>query len=163
MGHALEELDFHWFEEPIRDPSLQRLKRLADGLDIPIVSGGAVASPRAISDLLAQQAVDRVRVGLPGCGGITDLIKIGRLTEAFGVNCEVSFPGPGYCFSHAQVLGAIKNCDFYEGQEAGSQGGEPLVRNPLKVEQGYVQLPTGAGLGVELNWEEVERRTEKIG
>ena len=35
----------------------------------------------------------------------------------------------------------------------------PLVRNPIQIEDGDLVVPQGPGLGVELDWKEIERRT----
>ena len=40
--------------------------------------------------------------------------------------------------------------------------GEPLIKNPLDLQEGYLPVPTGPGLGVELDWDEVEKRTESM-
>ena len=90
------------------------------------------------------------------------MIKIARLAESFGVNCEITSVGAMYGFVHAHLLGAIRNCNFFEGWKVGSQGGEPLIKNPLVLENGHFPVPKGPGLGVELDWGEVEKRTEQI-
>ena len=163
VGRVLDALDYFWFEEPLRDFDLMGLKRLSDALDLPVAAAeylpGTIYST---SQLLAQQAVDIVGATVPWRGGITDMIKIARLAEAFGVSCEITSGGVMHGFVHAQVIGAIKNCTFFEGWTVGSQGGEPLIDNPLMLEDGHLPVPEGPGLGVELNWAEVERQTERV-
>ena len=90
------------------------------------------------------------------------MIKIARLAESFGVNCEITSGGTMNGFVHAHVIGAIRNCTFFEGWQIGSQGGEPLIKNPLDLQEGQLPVPTGPGLGVELDWDEVEKRTESM-
>ena len=163
VGRVLEEEDYFWFEEPLRDYDLMGLKKLSDALDLPIASAeylpGTIYST---SQLLAQQAVDIVRASVPWRGGITDMLKIARLAEAFGVNCEITSVGAMYGFVHAHVIGAIRNCTFFEGWKTGSQGGEPVIKNPLVLEDGHLPVPLGPGLGAELDWSEVERQTERV-
>ena len=163
VGRVLQEQDYFWFEEPLRDYDLMGLKKLSDALDLPIAAGeylpGTIYST---SQLLAQQAVDIVRASVPWRGGITDMIKIARLAEAFGVNCEITSGGVMHGFVHAHVIGAIRNCTFFEGWRIGSQGGEPVIKNPLALEAGHLPVPQGPGLGVELDWDEVEKQTESV-
>ena len=94
VGRALQEADYYWFEEPLRDYDMMGLKQLSDALDLPIAASeylpGTIYST---SQLVAQQAVDIVRASVPWRGGITDMIKIARLAEAFGVNCEITSVG----------------------------------------------------------------------
>ena len=40
--------------------------------------------------------------------------------------------------------------------------GSPLVENPIIVEDGCIVVPQGDGLGMELDWEELERRTVEV-
>ena len=163
VGRVLDEMDYFWFEEPLRDFDTMGLKKLADALDLPIAATeylpGTIYST---SQLLAQQAVDIVRASVPWRGGITDMIKIARLAEAFGVNCEITSGGAVNGFVHAHVIGAIRNCTYFEGWKTGSQGGEPLIANPLVLKDGHLPVPQGTGLGLELNWDEVDRQTETV-
>tara|TARA_B100000686_G_scaffold330968_1_gene393900 strand:- start:2406 stop:3443 length:1038 start_codon:yes stop_codon:yes gene_type:complete len=163
VGRVLQEQDYFWFEEPLRDFDLLGLKRLAAALDIPIAATeylpGTIYST---SQLIAEKAVDIVRASIPWRGGITDMLKIARLAESFGLNCEITSSGVIHGFVHAHVIGAIKNCTFYEATSLGSQGGEPLITNPLILENGHLPVPSGPGLGVELDWDEVEKQTEQV-
>ena len=163
VGRALEAQDYYWFEEPLKDFDLMGLKKLSDALDLQIAAAeylpGTIYS---MSQLLANQVVDIVRASVPWRGGITDMINIARLAESFGVNCEITSVGAMYGFVHAHVLGAIKNCAFFEGWKVGSQGGEPLIKNPLVLQDGYLPVSQGPGLGLDLEWTEIEKHTEHV-
>ena len=94
VGRVLQEEEYFWFEEPLRDYDLMGLKKLAAALDIPIAATeylpGTIYST---SQLVAQQAVDIVRASVPWRGGITDMLMIARLAEAFGMSCEITSRG----------------------------------------------------------------------
>ena len=163
VGRVLEEEDYFWFEEPLRDYDLMGLKRLADALDVPIAAAEYLpGSAFSTSQMLARQAVDIVRASVPWRGGITDMLKIARLAESFGVNCEITSKGVGFGFVHAHVIGALRNCTWFEATATGSQGGEPLIRNPLHLTEGHLPVPQSPGLGLELDWAAVERETATI-
>jgi L-alanine-DL-glutamate epimerase-like enolase superfamily enzyme len=163
VGRVLEEEDYFWFEEPLRDYDLMGLKKLSDALDIPIAAAEYLpGSAFSTSQLLAQQAVDIVRASVPWRGGITDMLKIARLAESFGVNCEITSQGPSFGFVHAHVIGAIRNCTYFEATRTGSQGGEPLIKNPLHISDGHLPVPDGPGLGMELDWGQIEKQTATI-
>ena len=162
VGRALEELDYYWLEEPLQDYELMNLKKLTDALDIPVVGTEvAFGAPYTLSQFLAQGAVDAVRGDVVVSSGITGLMKVAHLAESFGLNCEVHLRGPLFGFAHAHVLAAVRNCDFFEFN-APHPLESALVRNPLTLDEGYVAAPTGPGLGVELDWEELERRTVTV-
>jgi L-alanine-DL-glutamate epimerase-like enolase superfamily enzyme len=163
IGRVLQDEDYYWFEEPLRDYDTMGLKQLSDALDMPIAATEYLpGSIYSTSQLIAQQAVDIVRASVPWRGGITDMIKIARLAEAFGVNCEITSVGAMHGFVHAHVIGAIRNCTFFEGWKLGSLGGEPLITNPIHIEDGHISVPEGPGLGVQLDWAEVEKATAEV-
>ena len=163
VGRVLEEEDYFWFEEPLRDYDLMGLKKLADALDIPIAAAEYLpGSAFSTSQLLAQQAVDIVRASVPWRGGITDMLKIARLAESFGVNCEITSQGTGFGFVHAHVIGAIRNCTYFEATRTGVQGGEKLIKNPLYITNGQLPVPQEPGLGMVLDWEQIEKQTTTV-
>ena len=54
---------------------------------------------------------------------------------------------------------AIHNCDFFEKSVPEEQF-EVLARNPIRIDaEGFVHPPEGPGHGLELDWDEVQRRT----
>ena len=162
VGRALEELNYKWLEEPLQEHDITALKRLCDTLDIPIaasewVFGGA----HHVATLLAQGAADIVRGDAVVSGGITGLMKVAHVAEAFGVQCEVHERGPAFCFAHVHAIAAMANCEFFElnGVDPKDPTGATLVKNPIVVEDGQIVVPQGEGLGIDLDWDELERRT----
>jgi L-alanine-DL-glutamate epimerase-like enolase superfamily enzyme len=160
LGRALQDQDYHWFEDPLPGADTLGLKKLAAALDIPILAGPGSPALRSASQMVALQAVDMVKAGVPRSGGITDVLKIARLAEAFGLHCELAPDRRMGGFLHAHLMGAMANSYFFAAGRAGSQGQETLLKNPLQVDRGTVSVPTGAGLGLQLDWSEVEKSTQ---
>jgi len=165
VGRALEDLGYKWLEEPLQEHDILAYKKLCDTLDLPIAAAEWVhGGPHAVATRLAMGAADIVRGDAVVSGGITGLVKVAHVAEGFGVQCEVHERGPVFCFAHAQVLAAIANCEFFElnGIDPLSPTETPLVKNPIQIEDGYLLVPEGPGLGVELDWDEIERRTLEV-
>jgi len=165
VGRALEELEYKWLEEPLQEHDIGMLKKLCETLDIPIaasewVFGGA----HHVATLLSQNAADIVRGDAVVSGGITGLMKVAHVAEAFGVQCEVHERGPAFCFAHAHALAAMANCEFFElnAVDPAAPTASVLVKNPVKVEDGHIVVPQGDGLGIELDWDELEKRTVEV-
>ena len=90
VGHAIQELGYFWFEDPLPDHDIHGYQRLARHLTIPLLAteitpGGLTALPPWIT----AGATDFLRGNVVIKGGITGLMKIAHLAEAFGMNCEV--------------------------------------------------------------------------
>lgn len=156
LGRTLDEMKYYWFEEPLKDCDITGLKQLCDALDLPIAATEYLPGTiHATAPVLAQGAADIVRASVPWRGGITDMLKIARLAESFDVACEITSVGGSFGFVHAHVIGALRNCTFFEGWKPGSLGGEPYVTNPIHIVDGHVQVPQGPGLGLELDWDAI--------
>ena len=43
-----------------------------------------------------------------------------------------------------------------------AQGGAPLLKNPLEISAGHLPVPSGPGLGMELDWGQIEKQTATV-
>jgi len=158
VGRELEKLNFYWYEEPISDFDIDGLAQLSQALDIPVA--GLEVRPGnlyAVKEYLVRGAVDIVRSDVQFNGGITQLKKVASLAEAFGMRCEIhtSF-NPIMNAANLHVACAIKNCEFYEWWVPERLIWDFGVKKSLSVDsQGYVSVPEGPGLGMEVDWEYV--------
>lgn len=163
FGRALEALDYYWFEEPIFDEEWSALRELTRRLDIPVVGTEVIAKhPYSVAECIKSRVVDRVRADVSWTGGVTGVMKTARTAEAFGVNCEVhtSIFHP-LELVNMHCCAAIKNCDFMEllyPIEPFAFG----LQSALPVIEGTAWLPQGPGLGIDLDWDEIDRCTVKI-
>jgi L-alanine-DL-glutamate epimerase-like enolase superfamily enzyme len=168
VGRILEELTYEWFEDPLAPDDIYGYARLRQQLRIPLmatelVSGGLTgAAPWA-----AERVTDYLRGDVVLKGGITGLIKIAHLAEAFHLNCELH---DAYnALNNLAVLHvalAIPNCDWYEVLVPHRPGVYDLENlswglvEPINVTaDGMVQSPQRPGLGIDVDWELVRART----
>jgi L-alanine-DL-glutamate epimerase-like enolase superfamily enzyme len=159
VGRQLERLNFHWFEEPFRDFELEKYRKLCAALDIPIAAtettrGGAWGVAQAIKF----DAVDIVRADVSWKPGVTGTMKIAALAEAHGLRCELHTTTMGpMCMANLHVACAIRNCEYFELFVP-----EDVFRFPMKDpwpidEWGYIHVPQGPGLGIELDWDAIDK------
>ena len=95
-----------------------------------------------------------------GLGGITATMKTVHLYEAFGQQCEIHVGG----FGNLAVLGATteETCEYYErgltipGVDRDATPPYLLAPCDPMDKEGYVQIPQGPGLGIELNWDYID-------
>jgi L-alanine-DL-glutamate epimerase-like enolase superfamily enzyme len=161
VGRAIQDMDYFWYEDPLPDHDIHGYARLARHLRIPLLAteitpGGLAALPPWIT----AGATDFLRGDVVIKGGITGLMKIAHLAEAFGMNCEVhdSYNALNNV-AGLHVMMAIDNCDWFEvlaftrsGEHSLDQLGYGLAE-PFRVDaQGNVHAPTSPGLGAEIDW-----------
>lgn len=160
VGRTLERLGFRWFEEPVHDIDWHSQQSLARSLDIPIL--GTETSPeahRGTSQAIASGAVDMVRADVSWRGGITGVMKVAALADAFGMSCELHT-----CVYHAldlinlQCASAMMNCSYLELLY-------PLADNdfglatPIDIVGGMAQVPDAPGLGIDYDWDFIDDST----
>lgn len=160
FGRTLEKLDYHWFEEPLHDEDMHALAELTRLLEIPVVGTEVLAKhPYSVAECISRRVVDRVRADVSWTGGVTGVLKTARLAESFGVNCEIhtSIFHP-LDLVNLHCCAAVTNCDFFEllGPVEGFAFG---LKGPIPIENGLARAPEGPGLGMELDWDEIDACT----
>ncbi|APV51831.1 mandelate racemase [Betaproteobacteria bacterium GR16-43] len=162
IGRALERLGFAWIEEPMEEESIESYVWLAGQLELPVVGPESLAGRFLSRAAWAREgACDILRAGAPGTGGITSCLKVAHLAEAFGMNCEIHGNGA----ANLQVVGAIRNCEWYERgllHPFIDYDEVPAWLNSLTDpmdREGFVHLPNRPGLGEDINLAYIEAHT----
>lgn len=165
VGRVLDELGFFWYEDPMADTgkSMQMATRLGRELDTPLLGMEKVRTgPFGVVDNLEAGAADFVRASASLDGGITGAMKIARVAEAFGTDVEFLVGEP----AHLHCLSAVRNTNYFEHalvhpQDLEWMASQGFTTDVQRVNNGFVSIPDGAGLGVEIDWSFVsERQTE---
>jgi len=164
VGRHLEKLNYYWFEEPFRDWNLERYAKLSAVLDIPIAATEAMPGGMwSVAQAIAFKAVDIVRADVAyGKMGITEVLKIAHMAEAFGMNCELhcTMMGP-MDIANLHVACAIKNCEFFELHMPEKIFQFPMLE-PYPIDKnGYIHVPEKPGLGITIDWDSVDDRTHE--
>jgi L-alanine-DL-glutamate epimerase-like enolase superfamily enzyme len=157
IGRELEKLGYYWIEEPMDEHSTSSYVWLANQLDIPVVGPEtAEGKMQTRAEWIVRGASDISRGGVWDVGGLTPLMKIAHLCEAFGVRMEVHGGGVGNL--HALCAMGIPG-EYYERgllhpfldyDQPPPWLGEPT--DPLD-DQGYVHVSQKPGLGLEINFD----------
>jgi len=160
-GRVLEQLGYHWFEEPIPDRQLDQLRRLADELSIPILAMETLRL-HELPEHLRHAAADLARGDVLIKAGITGLRKACATAELFGFNLEIHGLGPALLdMANLHVALSIENCEFVEAHDPVYEHG--VVGRPLAIDgDGCRRLPEGPGLGVEIDWGWVDDHTVEV-
>lgn len=160
FGRVLEEANFFWYEEPMREFDLTSYRKLADSLDIPVLaaetSDGVHWNAATWIDM---GALDMVRTSSFYKGGLTGALKVAHLAEAHGMRAQVH----GMGFANLQLAAAIPNNDFYEQLVYSTDHIKGLKRqSELPIVEGWVTAPDTPGLGLDIDWAALERTAVTI-
>lgn len=161
VGRLLDDLGYHWYEEPVTDHHLGALKQLSARVRTPLLLGETVRLSE-LSHYLREGVGVMLRGDVLMKGGITGLRKAMAAAELFGLHLEIHTAGtPLLDVANLHVACASANTGFVENHHPVFRFG--FKGSPLDPdEDGYVDLPVSSGLGVELDWDWIENHTSNV-
>ncbi len=145
---GLEPLSPMFLEEPCLPENPKALALVARSTTIPVATGERLFTRWGFREVLERQAAAILQPDLCHCGGIMEGRKIAAMAETYYVGVAPHNPlGPISTAACLQLDACTPN---FLIQEQGSLG-EGYLKRPFKIEKGYVRLPTGPGLGIEID------------
>jgi D-galactarolactone cycloisomerase len=171
VGRELDRLGLYWFEEPLPEsPNYAGYEVLTDSLDLAIAGGEVLDSRGVARELICRRAFDIIQPDVSLCGGIAECLFVAEMARLWGTQCNP------HCWGGAIVIAAtlhllallpdeswartteapMLELDIYENPFR-----DELVTRPVQVKDGLVEVPTGPGLGIEVN-EDVLKRYEVV-
>lgn len=165
----LEEYNPIFIEEPLLSENMEGIAELARQTSIPIALGERLFSRWDFKKVLESRAVDIIQPDVSHAGGITECRKIAAMAEAYDVALALHCPlGPIALAACLQVDAVAYNATIQE-QSLGihyntSNDLLDYIHNSevFAYKEGMVQLPAGAGLGIEVNEEYVDQMSKHV-
>ena len=149
---ALEAFDLQYVEQPVPDFDLDGLAQVRRSVAVPIAADEACTSVRSALDLIKADACDVLVVYPSEAGGLTRATQIAALADAAGKWCAIGSwaeLGPA-TVANAHVVAASSNFPFASDTHYPLQEHDVLAE-PLDLHDGWLDVPRGPGLGIELD------------
>jgi len=159
LGRALERYRVFHFEEPCPYWDLDSTAKVAKALDVPVAGGEQDWELRRFKEMLQKEAVDIVQPDLIKAGGFSVCKKIAALAEAFGCICTPHQTQPFGTVANLHLAASTPNCRYFQEYNIEHHPfRDSLFAEPvLEVKDGYLTVPEGPGLGVEISDRVVHR------
>jgi L-alanine-DL-glutamate epimerase-like enolase superfamily enzyme len=160
LGKALEKYNLAWLEDMIPWQHTELLKQITLAVDIPILTGEDIYLKEPFIELARTHAVDMLQPDLATAGGILETKKIGDAIQEYGVPMAMHFAGtPVSCMANVHCAAATENFLVLEHHSVDVPWWGDMVEGIEKpiVQQGFIRVPEGPGLGVTLNDEVVKQ------
>lgn len=162
LANEIEQFSPFFIEDPIRPDNFDAMGKVADNISVPIATGERLNTIEEFSMLLNRKAVDYVRPDICLAGGLTSGKKIAAIAESQYVDVIPHNPlGPISTAACVQLAAAIPNFalqEFPYRPEKKRLQGETIMDDGFEWEDGYVIVPDGPGLGIDINLSEIENR-----
>jgi len=158
IGKRLEEFNPFFYEEPIPPENIDALALVARAVNIPIATGERLFTKWGFKELFERQAAAVVQPDICHAGGILELKKIAAMAEVHYVGFAPHNPnGPICTAASIQVDACIPNFLIQEFVISDEPLRSQLQQEPIRIIDGYFEIPNRPGLGVEINEEYLDR------
>ncbi len=153
VAAALAPYDPFWYEEPVSSRQLGALVEARRRIDLPLVAGEELYTKLDFRPLFESGAVDIINPDVCNCGGILELKEIAAMAEPYAVaiaphNYNSTTIGLAATVQVAACLPNFLITEYFVNWE---EAGAAIARPPLVARDGYIDLPTTPGLGLDLD------------
>jgi galactonate dehydratase len=157
VARKMEKFDLFWYEEPVPSENLDALAEVRRAIGQPVVTGEALYTKAGFREVLEKRAADILNPDVANCGGILELKEIAAMAEPYYVAISPhNYNSTTMALAATVQVGAlIPNFLITEYFLNFAETGNKISVNPFKVEEGYIKIPSGPGLGLEINEEAI--------
>jgi len=148
-ARALDGEGLYWIEEPVRHDDYEGYARIAAEVATPIQTGENLVDTFEMARAIALRSLDFVMPDVQRIGGVTGWLRAAALAQAHGIEMSSHlFPE----FS-VHLLGVTPTCHWLEFMDWAA----PLLQEPLRVKDSFIEIPNRPGAGIQWNEEAVRR------
>lgn len=153
VGKLMEEYKFDFYEEPVPFDWYEETKIVTDAVKVPVAGGEQEPSMHNFRWLIGNDALQIVQPDIFYFGGMIRSMRVARMGAIKNMDCtpHISGSGLGYIYM-MHFVSAIPNAGPYH-EFKGFNNDIPLQcpTSDLQSHGGVVKVPTGPGLGVEID------------
>lgn len=151
LARALEDVGVFWLEDPTPPEALDALAGVTQRTSTPIATGENHYLLSGFAPMISRGAVDIVAPDIQKCGGLAEVRRIAALADANALPVAPhNISGPIGTLASVHVCASIPNLLALEWHAVSVPFFDELVSGHV-IRDGYVDVPDGPGLGLELD------------
>lgn len=160
LARAVEHLDIRWFEEPVPPEDLDGYLAVKSATSIPVAGGETEYTRFGFREAIRRGAMDYLQPDACAAGGLSECKKIADMANAFGVRMAPHVWGTGIGLAAALNLLAVLPHNppgrepwepVLEFDRSEHPARQAIMTSPIEHDGGRVTVPTGPGLGIEID------------
>jgi galactonate dehydratase len=160
IGRRLEEFGIDWYEEPCLAENIDLLAEVRRAVAIPIVTGEALYTKEAFFQCLAKRAADILNPDICAVGGLSAMLDIAAMAQPQAVvmaphNYNSTLVGMAATVHLSAVIPNFRITEYFVNFEGVCRD---IATPGLSVKDGWIDLPTAPGLGVDIDVEKLRAR-----
>lgn len=170
IGNRLADLDVLWFEEPVNAQDIDGYLQVKSALPMAIAGGENLRTRYEFSQFLARRAYDIAQPDVINVGGVTEMRNVAMTANTNGIQVNPHVWGsPVMIAASLHVASTIPPCPpsgdpepyaqepVMEFDRTPSLIREGLMAPPFDQQDGFLKVPDGPGLGIEIDEEAVRK------
>jgi L-alanine-DL-glutamate epimerase-like enolase superfamily enzyme len=153
----MEEHRPYWIEEPFFPDRYDLYARLADAVEVPLAAGEEESTVIDFERLLDAGGVGVAQPDVTRAGGMAECLRVAEMARGRGRRCVLHSWSTGIIKAASlHVLAAMEEVEYFEYCVQTTELNERLVTDRFPLVEGCVGVPTGPGLGIEIDEEILE-------
>lgn len=155
---SIEQFEPYFVEELLHPEDYDGYRKVAEASHVRIACGEQESTDWGFQTLIERGGVDVLQPDLTRCGGFTVARKIVHMAErANRLVIPHSWSSDLLTAASLHLTAFQRRAEFVEFNTSQGPLSRTLVKEPLRMEDGYLRVPNGPGLGVEVNDRVIER------
>ncbi|RWH94079.1 MAG: mandelate racemase/muconate lactonizing enzyme family protein [Mesorhizobium sp.] len=168
LGQAVADQDIGWFEEPVVPDDLASYREVRQRQPIPVAGGECEFTRWGFLNVLTTRSIDILQPDTCAAGGLSECKKIADMAAAFGVRYVPHVWGTGIGLAAAlQLLAVLPHTPprhtprepLLEFDRSEHPFRQAVLASPIEHKNGWVDVPAGPGLGIEVDRTAIQRFT----
>ncbi len=164
IGNRLADQDILWFEEPVNAQDIEGYLQVKSALPMAIAGGENLRTRYEFSHFLSRRAYDIAQPDVINVGGVTEMRNVAMTANTQGIQVNPHVWGsPVMIAASLHVASSIPPCPpsgdpepyvqepVMEFDRTPSRIREGLMAEPFDQQDGFLAVPEGPGLGVEID------------
>jgi len=149
---SIEQFEPFFVEELLHPEDYDGYRRVAEATDVRIACGEQEATDWGFQQLIERGGIDVLQPDLTRCGGFTVARKIVHMAErANRLVIPHSWSSDLLTAASLHLTAFQRRAEFVELNTSQGALSRQLVKEPLRMEDGYLRVPDAPGLGVEVD------------
>lgn len=162
FGKAMAPFNPWFYEEVCQPEDTQGMAQVAAALNIPLATGERLFGRRSFMDVLESRAVSVLQPDPCHAGGLSETRRIAAVAEAYGVSIAPHNPlGPIATMHNLHLAASIPNWLIQEQMRSAASWFNDVISTDFRPVDGWLDLPVGPGLGVEVDLDVCARHPYK--